>query len=193
MKVILDSKKLNFETGGNLGNTVEVAWSAPPDDWVKINVDGSYPAGSDSSACGGLAKDSLGRFIKGFYSKIGSCNAAWAELWTLRNGINLARELSLERVIFEMDSKVIVDMVRAKTSHIPFLQPLLQEVLNLLHLPDWSTSVEHIFREANHCADLLAKKGHSSSFDGVIMEDSFALLDLYLLNDARGVSSPRVV
>lgn len=70
------------------------------------------------------------------------------------------------------------------TTYATFLQPLLREVLSLLRLLDWRTSVVYIYREANQCVDLLANKGHSSSFDDVTLDRSLALLDLYLLNDA---------
>lgn len=53
---------------------------------MKINVDGSHSSRTGSSACGGLARDHDGQLIRGFYCKVGSCNAVWEELWGLTTG-----------------------------------------------------------------------------------------------------------
>lgn len=174
-------------------NVIKVCWSPPPDGCFKVNVDGSHINNPSSSACGGLIRDANGNFVKGFYSKVGSCNAVWAELWALRLGITLAHDLNLPWVMFEMDSKVVVEMVHKKDTHISFLKHLLQEVISLFQLPSWRTSITHTYREANKCVDLLANKGHETSYDGVILDTSFNLLDLLLSADARGVCSSRLI
>lgn len=193
MNFIMQQQNLVRNANGSKSKTIEVAWQAPPDGCVMVNVDGSFISNYGSSACGGLATDSMGSVIKGFFYKVGACNAAWAELWGLLKGIELARDLALNWVIFEMDSKVIVDMVRSGSTRIIFLQPLLQEVISFLQLPDWTTSVIHTYREANQCANFLASKGHSSSFEGVTLESSFSMLSLLFLNDVRRGSTPLVV
>lgn len=80
----------------------------------------------------GLIRDSNGNLVKSFYNKVGSCNIVWAKLWVLRLGIRMAQDLDLLGVVFEMDSKVIVDMVQYRFTHISFLKPLLQEDLSSL-------------------------------------------------------------
>ena len=35
----------------------QVAWSLPPQHWIKINTDGSCLDGSASAACGGIARN----------------------------------------------------------------------------------------------------------------------------------------
>lgn len=87
-----------------------------------------------------------------------------------------------------MDSKVVVEMVSSRCTNINFLKPLLEEVISLLQLPTWRTSLLHAYREGNRCADLLANKGHDAPFDGTVLDCSFPLLDLYIFYDARGVS-----
>lgn len=125
---------------------VSVAWKPPDEGVVKVNV--VIVALCGKASCGGLARDCKGKFIKAFLCNVGFCNAIWAELWALRLGINLARELALSRVIFEMDSSVVVHMVHYGETPSCFLQPLLQEILSLLQLPGWETSVTHTYREA---------------------------------------------
>lgn len=114
-------------------------------------------------------------------------------LWALRLGIRTALDLQLPWVIFKMDSKVIVEMVHSRCTKNNFLKPLLHEVISLLQLPFWRTSLLHVYREANKCADLLANKGHFVPCDGAVLDSSFPLLDLYIFTDVRGVSTPRLI
>lgn len=74
-------------------------------------------------------------------------------------GIKLARQLNLCKAVFELDSKVVVDMVNKGCSDNAYLQPLLHDIIGMLRLPSWDTSVMHAYREANRCADFLARKG----------------------------------
>ena len=39
-------------------------WTPPLVDWFKINVDGSFRRSTSHASCGGIIRDSLGRFIK---------------------------------------------------------------------------------------------------------------------------------
>ncbi|GAU38761.1 hypothetical protein TSUD_64920 [Trifolium subterraneum] len=175
------------------GEVVAVSWKPPPDEWHKVNVDGSFNTISGSTACGGLIRNQHGIFVKGFYSKIGSSNAIWAEMWVLRIGIRIAQNLLLPKVVFEMDSKVIVNMVTSGHTNNAYLSPLLGEVVSLLQHPNWETSIAHVYREANRCADFLTNKGHSSSFEGDIVNLACHSLQAILYDDFRGASLPRLI
>lgn len=117
----------------------------------------------------------------------------WAELWALRLGIRLAREMWLPRVIFEMDSLVVVNMVREGSTKVAHLRPLLHEIVDVLKQNDWQINMEHVHREANHCADWLASKGHSVLLDWVLVDSPCSMLGLLLADDARGCCLPRVL
>lgn len=90
-------------------------------------------------------------------------------------------------MLFEMDSKVVVDMVTSGTTQISFLQPLLQEVVTLLRHPSWEASIAHIYREGNMCADFLARQGHLSDYEGSYFDRCIAGLSSLISADARGV------
>jgi ribonuclease HI len=100
-------------------------------------VDGSFNTIYGSTACGGLIRNKHGIFVKGFYSKIRSSNAIWAEMWALRIGIRIAQDMSLPKVVFEMDLKVIVNMVTSGHTNNFYLSPLLSEIIDLLQHPNW--------------------------------------------------------
>ena len=46
----------------------------------------------------------------GFARAIGTTISAVAELWALRDGLNMCIELNLPAVIIELDAKLVVDL-----------------------------------------------------------------------------------
>lgn len=175
------------------GRKVQVAWTPPPSMFFKVNVDGSYRRSTHSAACGGLVRNVDGTLIRGFTCNLGYCNSVWTEMWALRLSIKLARSLSLDKVCFELDSKVVVNMIHMRNSRNKFLQSLLQEIIDLLDATDWSTSIVHVYREANQCAEHLTNKAHSGSFGMKIFHRASSMLALILREDALGFSIPRCI
>lgn len=119
---------------------VQVSWSPPPDGTLKVNVDGSFRRSVGTGACGGLIRNSCGTLLKGFFCNLGACNSTWAELWGLYLGIKLVRCIMGPSqnltVVFELDSEVVVNMVRMGTSQNLYYHPLLLEIRSLLAFPD---------------------------------------------------------
>ena len=83
-----------------------------------------------------------------------------AELWALRDGLLLAKEMGLNNLIIEMDALSVVLLMNNNTVNL-LMEPLLTDCRNLLsEIPN--KQIVHIYREANQCADALAKLGASS-------------------------------
>lgn len=114
-------------------------------------------------ACGGIIRDDKGTFIKGFYCKLGSCSPLIAEFRALLHGIEVTKCLALERVVFETDSTIVVNLISICSSINPQIQSLLGEISVLLQSSSWHTRVQHAFRESNKCADFLAQCGFDAS------------------------------
>lgn len=90
---------------------VNVCWQSPPPNFYKVNIDGAHNNWTRVSACGGLVLDSQGVFIKGFCGNLGVCSTLMAEFRALIHGVKMARSLHLDKVIFETDSSVVVNLV----------------------------------------------------------------------------------
>lgn len=163
----------------------------PPDGVFTLNVDGSHKQGS--SACGGLLRDSSGRFMKGFHCNLGSSTSVMAELWGLVLGLRLARDVGISSLRIEMDSRVVVNMIILRRSQCLMFQPLLEEALDLVDDARWVCSIHHIYREANYCADILASLGHAGNFTWTLLDAAPPQLSLALAANARSVSTIRVV
>ena len=89
-----------------------------------------------------------------------------AELWALRDGLLLAKEMGLNNLIIELDALSVVLLMENNTSNLT-LEPLLNDCRNLVReIPNMQ--IKHIFREANRCADALAKLGASKEMSFVV-------------------------
>ena len=138
--------------------TVQVRWTSPPVQWVKLNSDGSSMGNPGHAGGGGIIRNAEGKWIKGYERSIGNTTSIAAELWALRDGIQLCLELNLPAVIIELDAMLVVNLLRS-TNHNPNGNNNL--VANcregLARIP--KVKIQHCYREANKCADALARRG----------------------------------
>ncbi|KAL0001603.1 hypothetical protein SO802_015384 [Lithocarpus litseifolius] len=132
----------------------------------------------------GLIRNSQGNWIKGFSRSIGYTTSVMAELWALRDGLHLAIQLGINFLEVELDVKVIVEVLNNSDCPNMKLSPLLHDCKSLLSRL-MQVQVVHVFREANKCADFLARRGCSMREEFVIFDappfvDLANLLVLYV-------------
>ncbi|XP_025635616.1 uncharacterized protein [Arachis hypogaea] len=135
-----------------------ISWKPPSEDAVKLNVDGSYMAITNNAACGGILRNYLGGFIKGFSCNLGSCSIMHAELWGIVHGLRIATSLNLSCVIVESDSASALKFITQSYPTTHSCSSLIEEIkLQANRIPHvyWN----NVPREANSVADQLAKKG----------------------------------
>lgn len=132
---------------------------------MNINDNESFYAHSFQAACGGLISNSMGVPISTFHVKLSYYNSLCAELWALKHGIKIARDLQVQNVDFEMDSKAVVSIISKATSDVKQLFPFIAKISKLLNCTGWRVSLAHIYIEANKCVDFLAYLDHTGSFD----------------------------
>lgn len=120
---------------------MNISWKTPPDDYIKVNVDGAHNRISGTAACGGIPRKSDGSFIKGFVCNMGSCSVLRAELHPLLYGIEVFWNLSFEKVIFETNSLAVFNYVSRGSSVSYLLKSLVDEISELLRKSDWQASL----------------------------------------------------
>ena len=86
-----------------------------------MNTDGSATGNSSIAGGGGLIRDENGEWVTGFARRIGSTNSFLAELWALRDGLQLCLQANMHSVIIELDAKAIVDAFNSPTSYDAFV------------------------------------------------------------------------
>lgn len=155
-----------------------ICWQPPAVGSFKLNVDGSRRKGF--AACGGLVRDSNGSFVRGFYCNLGTATSVSAELWGLVHGLCLAKNLGIQSLLVELDSQVVINMIRMRRTICCYLKPLLDEALQHINDSNWHCSVSHVYREANSCADHLTNLGHQSGFLPTVLAAARSCLALAL-------------
>ena len=107
---------------------------------------------------GGLIRNDKGEWVKGFAHAIRTTTSVAAELWALRDGIRLCIALKLTAVVIELDSKLVVDLLK-KESHNPNANDVLvancRNSLRIIPI----VRIQHCYREGNKCVDALARQG----------------------------------
>jgi ribonuclease HI len=99
-----------------------------------LKSDGACKELGATVGCGGLFRDSDGRWINGFSNKIGVCDALHAEMWGMYLGLDLARREVIMHLHVESDSKVLIDMVTKKINfkgNMPTLVRCIRQLLDL--------------------------------------------------------------
>ena len=132
-----------------------VSWTKPQEGWVKLNSDGSVVGNSKKAGGEAMLRCSNGDLVAGCLRKLGNTSCTLAELWALRDGPLLAKQLNLENICVDMDAEFLVYLLSNTTVVNLSFQPLLSNCRNLMKT-FLNCIVTHVFREANKCVDILA-------------------------------------
>ena len=90
----------------------DVGWAVPSLDVYKINVDGATAVIGYRSSVGVVIRDSRGMVVAAACKVLnGNYGAAVTEAFVVDEGIRLAMEMELQRIIVESDSCVVVDAI----------------------------------------------------------------------------------
>ena len=167
-----------------------VSWGRPEMGWMKLNTDGSSLGNPGSVGGGGVIRDWYGRWVVGFSRKIGVTTSLLAELWAIRDGLMLCIDRNLAMVEVEVDAKAVVDMLAKSQYSNNAVAPLLEDCRYLVSkIPQ--VRINHCYREANRCADKLARKGANQSLNFILYENPPVDLCEVVEMDCTGVSIAR--
>ncbi|CAN1770674.1 Putative ribonuclease H protein At1g65750 [Linum perenne] len=194
INLVLSSWKtcqLGREAPGLARQTQLVAWRPGDEGWSILNTDGSRYRHSGSTAIGGLIRTDQGRFIHAFTANMGDCSITRAEICAIVQGMKLAWDLGIRKLLIQSDSEAAVAILRREdTNHQHAI--LVSEFMEL-RSRSWDISITHVFREANCGADYLANLGHSYCFGLHLFSQPDSTLAHWLRFDLIGVTSPRVI
>ena len=170
---------------------VPVGWSKLHEGWTKLNTDGSVMGNPAMAGGGGVIRGQEGEWIAGFVRPLGRTNSCMVELWALRDGLLLAKELGINNLIVELDALSVVLLMKNNTCNL-LMEPLLTDCRNLLK--EFSNmQVIHAYREANQCADALAKMGAGLLTSFVGFWTPPLVVDSILAHDRANVCCKRIV
>lgn len=138
-------------------------WIPPTVGYVKLNFDGSSIRECGIGGCGGLIRDSSGKWVTGYTKSLGYCNAYIAELWGVYEGLCLAKARGLVNILVELDSLQIVGLLQNDQLDRSDGWCLLRRIREIIKATSWQIRFQHAYREPNNCAHLLARMEPSNS------------------------------
>ncbi|XVF79235.1 hypothetical protein PTKIN_Ptkin14bG0204400 [Pterospermum kingtungense] len=148
------------------------SWSCPPLGYVKFNVDGASLGKPGQEGIGGILCDHQGRVLIRFSKSIGLADSNLAELLAIREALIVFSSSSwaIHGFLLESDSKIAVNWVNNPLK-VPWkFQNFISQIENLKKvIKDWR--IDHVFREGNQEADLLAKEGINRTNDLLFITD----------------------
>ena len=106
-------------------------------------------------------------------------------------GTLLAKETGFNNIIIEMDALSVVLLMKNNTANL-LMEQLLTDCKNLLsEIPN--KQIVHIYREANQCADALAKLGASSVDSFVIFLYPSLVVESIIASDKANLRCKRLI
>lgn len=136
----------------------KIRWEKPEVGWMKLNTNGASDSLLGLVGGGGLIRDEDGRWVAGFARKIGKANSFLVELWAFRDGLVLCQQMSVPTLDIELDAKALVEAFTNPGYSNSVVSGLFEDCKQLVTwFPKYR--IKHVFREANMCADQLARLG----------------------------------
>ncbi|KAM7463150.1 hypothetical protein LguiA_031271 [Lonicera macranthoides] len=139
-----------------------ISWSFPLAGCIKINTDGSCSPEDHRGGFGGLVRTDQGKWVEGFCGYIGYADALKAELWGIRHALKLCKDRNWRNITIESDCLVAVKLVNDNDDEENHPNRILIDDCKYL-VAETVSSLVHILREANRCADVLACMGREQT------------------------------
>ena len=139
-----------------------IRWVRLGKGWFKLNTDGASLGNPGVAGGGGIIRNDAGIWVRAFARNIGNTTSFLAELWALRDRLQMCLQMYINTLEVELDAKVIFDLMNNTGSPNATNYAIVADCRALIsQIPQ--VKVIHCFREGNHYADGLARLGCSSS------------------------------
>jgi len=144
-------------------------WSAPQENWVKVNVDGAL-ADSGAAGIGVIIRDSRGTVLLSAWKSLqNGASAEEIEALACREGLHLAAEWIKKPTILESDCSTVIDYLARKkeqrASSLFTIQEALQEASKLPSVAfTYVGRVQNVI--AHELAQLARRLDHSAVWRG---------------------------
>uniref|UniRef100_M1DMV9 RNase H family protein n=1 Tax=Solanum tuberosum TaxID=4113 RepID=M1DMV9_SOLTU len=137
-----------------------VYWKKTPDQWIKLNTDGSALSNPGRIGVGGILRDQKGHMKLAFATPLGEGTNNQVELETTIFGMTWSIHLGYMKVILEVDSQLLVDWIMLKAKPPWSISTKVQQHHELINQTN-NFNCKYTFREANFVADSLSKHSHN--------------------------------
>lgn len=122
----------------------KVAWNRPPEEWVRINTDGSALNNPGKIGAGGILRDKESKLVLAFATPLGEGTSSKAEMEAALFGLSWALELGYRKIIIELDSQLVVQWISKKTVNHWSVTNQLERIQHLIRQTH-NFKCDHIF------------------------------------------------
>jgi ribonuclease HI len=138
-------------------------WQQPTHRYLKCNVDASFFTAAASTGCGWVLRDYRGHFkLAGTNIVPSPFSVLEGEAMALLQAMEEVTQRGLSYVLFESDSKFVVDAISSRQVGVSEFSILISQIQNLLRTNNYF-EVKYVNRQANKVAHSLARAAFSMS------------------------------
>jgi len=120
--------------------TIYIGCMRPPIGWIKLNCYGAWKGSDTLAGCGGLIRNSNGKWIKDYFTQIGMCDVFHAEMWGMCLGLDVTWRLNNTHLVVESDSNILIDMITENCNFSGTTPTLVRRIRKLL---SWTIKISH--------------------------------------------------
>ncbi|OMO68571.1 hypothetical protein COLO4_29577 [Corchorus olitorius] len=132
-------------------------WEPPEEGWLKMNCDGAFKDAEDDSGIGVVIRNEDAKVVAGLNKTVKVNSSLMAESLAVREGLKLAVNLHVPKLMIEVNSQVLVRNLTNYEKGDWEIEPIVEDIKSLLgNFED--SRVRWITREANQAADWLAQQ-----------------------------------
>jgi ribonuclease HI len=147
-------------SSSHLDNQTEMKWSRPMPNVVKVNFDAAFLDNIKAGAWGFVVRSDTGDFVAAAAGKLQYIRSALqAETEACAAAVEGAVALGLHRVIFESDSKILVNALQTRSYDLSEIGVLVRDIRNVYIGSFDSHEFSYCPRECNRVAHELAQFG----------------------------------
>lgn len=118
--------------------------------WIMLNCDGTYKSSTSIVGCDGLFTYSSENLVIDYAQKNGLCDALTIQMFVILHGLQLTWNEIITNQVIEIDSKVLMYMVRYEYNF-----PTLVWRIRQLIQKGWHIRFRHTCHEDNQCTHQL--------------------------------------
>jgi ribonuclease HI len=130
----------------------------PQADWIKCNVNCALFETEGKFGVGICFQNNLGHLIQAHSMVFPSIStAAKGEATALQQALQIALDLGLNRVVFETDCQLVVNVVLSNNTYVNEVRSLLSNCRALFFFSNASYALAYVMRQANRVTHNLAR------------------------------------
>ena len=108
-------------------------WKPPSKNWIKVSFDSASRGNSGISRVGEISKNEWGDIVTFFVKHLRDDTTNIAEVQVALLAIKLGRKMGVNKILLEVDSKIIMDGIKRGSLQAWYLQDHIQEIRDVLY------------------------------------------------------------